>query len=332
MHCERRDITLLINNIRKAVKNHEIATGSYIRFTNSDEERRPNEYGCADAANILYTLGEFPKDVEERGKWVEVLQSLQDPETGLYNESTHFPLHTTAHCLAALELFDALPKYPLKGLDEYKTKDGLYGLLESLEWGNSPWDNSHKGAGIYAALNAAGEATPEWNQWYFDWFWQEADPETGMWRKGYANKDNPLIFRDMAGSFHYLFNHEYAKMPLRYPEKMIDTCLHMYEKEYLPEKFHESTGFIQVDWVYCITRALRQSGHRFCECKEVVRRFADKYLDFLMSVDPDGPSAFDDLHRVFGALCCVAELQQFFPGYLYTEKPLKLVLERRPFI
>lgn len=60
--------------------------------------------------------------------------------------------------------------------------------------------------------------------------------------------------------------------------------------------------------------------------------FADGYLDFLMSVDPNTSDAFDDLHALFGALCCVAELQQFLRGYLYTEKPLKLVLDRRPFI
>lgn len=329
---DRKDITPLIENIKKAVKAHEISTGAYMRYTHSDEAQTANEYGCADAANILYTLGEFPQDVAERQLWVETLQNMQNPETGLFYEETHFPLHTTAHCIAALELFDARPKYPLKELAQYKTKEGLYGLLESLEWKDSPWNNSHKGAGIYAALTNAGEATAEWNDWYFDWFWEEADPETGMWRKGYADKNNPDVYQDMAGTFHYLFNHEHARRPLRYPEKMVDTCLHMYEKNYLPDFFGKQTGFIEIDWVYCTTRALRQSGHRFAECKQVLKEFADKYLDFLMTINPDEPSWFDDLHMLFGSVCCIAELQQFLPGYIYTEKPLKLVLERRPFI
>ncbi len=331
MSLDRKDITALIKNIKKSVEAHKIETGAYIRYTHKEGEQKANEYGCADAANILYTIGEFPTDVEERKKWVEILQNMQDKETGMFYEDTHYPMHTTAHCLAALELFDVKPLYPLTGLEMYKTKDGLYKLLESLPWKDSSWSGSHKGAGIYAALNLAGEATPEWNDWYFEWLWNESDPETGMWRKGYTDKERPRQM-DMVASFHYLFNHEYARMPLRYPEKMIDSCIEMYEKGYLNDKFGKSTGFIEVDWVYCITRALRQCGHRFDDCKKVVRKFADSYLDALMAIDPDQPSGFDDIHMLFGTVCCVAEIQQFLPGYLYTEKPLKLVLDRRPFI
>lgn len=327
-----RDITPLINNVKKVLETHKISVGNYARFTQGEKEMVSNEYGCADAANILYTIGEFPMDVQERRLWVETLQNMQEEETGLFREETHFPLHTTAHCISALELFDARPRYKLVGLEQYKTREGLYKLLESLEWKKSPWNNSHMGAGIYAALNVAGEATPEWNKWYFDWFWKECDPETGLWRVGYADKEDPNIFRHMAGSFHYLFNHEYARMPLRYPEKMIDSCLHMYKKNYLLDTFGQRANFIEMDWVYCITRALRQCGYRYTECVETIFDFAEKYLDFLMSVDPEASLAFDDLHRVFGAMCCVTELQQFLPGYIFTEKPLKLVLDRRPFI
>jgi len=51
-----------------------------------------------------------------------------------------------------------------------------------------------------------------------------------------------------------------------------------------------------------------------------------------MSLDPDTDERMDDLHALFGAVCCVAELQRFLPGSVITEKPLKLVLDRRPFI
>ena len=116
--------------------------------------------GCADAINILYTINEFPRDPEIRRKHVEALQSLQDPETGLFTEDTHHPIYTTAHCTAALELFDALPLYKFKAFEEYKTIDGLYGLLEGLDWENH-WSLSHQGAGIYASLKLNEETTPE---------------------------------------------------------------------------------------------------------------------------------------------------------------------------
>ena len=43
-----------------------------------------NEYGCADAANILYTIGNFEREPEKRAEWVRVLREMQNPETGAF--------------------------------------------------------------------------------------------------------------------------------------------------------------------------------------------------------------------------------------------------------
>lgn len=331
----KKDINQLIENVRQLVASHKLADGAYARWIMEDGTDRKmgvNEYGCADAANLLYTIGDFPKDPDERLCWIRTMQDMQDPETGLFIEGTHHTIHTTAHCIAALELFDALPKYPLKAFEPYKTKEGLETFLDGLEWENVPWSTSHKGAGLYAALNNAEEATPEWNAWYFSWLWKEACPETGLWRKGCVVNGARPAFEHMAGSFHYLFNHEHAKMPLHYPEKMIDTCLAMWKEKQLPEYFTHGVNFIQLDWVYCITRALRQCNHRYEECVQAVTEFAEEYLDFLLSLDPDTSAELDDLHMLFGAISCVAELQSFLPGCLISDKPLKIVLNRRPFV
>ncbi len=331
-----KDINILIKNIRSVVDSHYLGNGEYARWIAEKvgEERKlgVNEYGCADAANILYTINQFPCDLQERAEFVSALQSLQNKESGLFEEATHHPLHTTAHCTAALELFDAKPLLPLKGLDRFKTKEGLYELLDGLDWVNNPWPQSHQGAGIYAALNLADEATPEWNKWYFDWFWNESDPVTGMWRKDYTTKGTAKYYEYMAAAFHYLFNHQYAHMPLRYPDKMIDVCIDMYKNSELREGFGKGVNFIEVDWVYCITRALRQCGHRYEECYEVLVDFADGYIDYLLSLDPNTCDEMNDLHMLFGAVCCLAELQQFLQGQIHSDKPLRLVLDRRPFI
>lgn len=330
----KKNMTSLINHILTVIENHKIREGAYARWIiddGSDRKMGINEYGCADAANILYTIGYFPKDIEERKCWIHEMQQMQNPETGLFVEETHHPLHTTAHCAAALELFDALPLYHMTALDPYKTKEGLADFLDQLDWLEVPWSQSHQGAGIYAALNNAEEATPEWNDWYFEWLWNESDPETGLWRKGRVTAAVRPAYEHMAGSFHYLFNHEHAKMPLRYPEKMIDTCLDMYQNRTIRSNFGQKVDFLEIDWVYCITRALRQCNHRYEECVATVTDFAEKYLDFLLSLNAESPE-LDDLHMVFGAICCVAELQRFLPGSVITEKPLRLVLDRRPFI
>ena len=93
----------LIKKIVSCVKRHELSVGCYARWTFGDNcDLGKNEYGCADAANILYTVGEFPKDPSERAEWVRHLQSMQDPSSGMYVEATHNTIHTTAHCTAAL--------------------------------------------------------------------------------------------------------------------------------------------------------------------------------------------------------------------------------------
>ena len=84
--------------------------------------------------------------------------------------------------------------------------------------------------------------------------------------------------------------------------------------------------------MYCLTRSLRQSGHRFEACRAALGGFAEDYASFLLSLDLDEHDGANDLHSLFGALCCLAELQQALPGTIRTERPLRLVLDRRPFI
>ena len=346
----KRDITGHLKNVKKIIDAHQLGrTGAYCRWLwqpkDPSKPRRQlglNEYGCADAANTLYMIGDFPSTPEDRSEWIQTLQGLQHPDSGLFIEATHHPTHTTAHCVAALELFDQKAMHPLTALHKFLNKDELYKLLDNLEWTVNPWLASHQGAGIYAALVLQGEADRQWQQWYFDWFWEEEDPQTGFWRKdkvvlisegdSFSGKlPFPTIFPHLAGTFHYLFNHEYAHMPLRYPEKMIDTCLDILYNNHWAT-LGTAVSFAEIDWVYCLTRSMRQTPHRFSEAKEALRSFASRYLNYLESLDPETDDGLNDLHTLFGSVCALAELQSALPGEITSEKPLKLVLDRRPFI
>ena len=183
------DIRDLVNQIEATVQRHNLErVGVYGRWLwqnpARDRDLGPNEYGCADAANILYTIGRFPQEPVERAEWIATLQAFQDPVTGLFNEKTHYQFHTTAHCIAALELFDARPLYPLQEMARFGTKKELETFLEGLDWKERPWGESHKGAGLYAARLLAGEASAEWSEWYFAWLWENFDERTGLLRKG----------------------------------------------------------------------------------------------------------------------------------------------------
>ena len=182
-----RNIDKLLYYVEKSVKEHELETGKYARWLlqdkNGSRDLGSSEYGCADAANILYTIGDFPSESSEREKWIEVLSSLQKKDTGLFVESTHHFIHTTAHVTAALELFDKKPAYPMTDLLKYTDKEELYSLLEGLDWSKDPWSQSHRGAGIYAALVLGGHVDREWEDAYFSWLWENADPESGFWKR-----------------------------------------------------------------------------------------------------------------------------------------------------
>jgi hypothetical protein len=338
------DLRPFIQNAQKIVHRHFLSAynigypGAYARW--SLDLGRPPEalgidpYGCADAANILYTTNNFPSKLAHRRSWIATLQALQNPVSGLFREETHHPIHTTAHCVAALELFDAQPKASLHSLASLREVEPMIAFLENLPWAADPWSASHRGAGLYAALVLAGEVDDHWQQAYFDWLWQNADPDTGLFRRGFISPVNAhgveSVFPHLAGAFHYLFNLQYARQPLRYPAALVDTCLLIYAQSVYP--LGESVGFAEIDWVYCLNRAVRQCAHRFKEAQEALASFAAQYIPSLTARDPQTDPGLDDLHTLFGALCCLAELQTALPGQIRTSRPLRLVLDRRPFI
>ena len=330
---ERINIDDLVQEILRSVEKHKLGTGQYSRWLEGPGQGRDtgiNEYGCADAANILYSLGYFPSDPSERACWIKALRSMQNVETGLFSEATHHTIHTTAHCTAALELFDAKPLYKCKALEKYTTKEGLYYLLEKeVDW-SRPWPQSHKGAGILSSLANTDMITLEWKNWYFDWMWEHTDENTGFIKL--EENDAPL-YEYMAGGFHYFFNHESEHRPMRYPDKVIDSCLSLMAlPEDHPARICSYIGFIDIDVIYCLTRAMRQTPHRFYEAKEALECFAEKYIKMFRSIDYENDFHYNDLHSLFGAVCCLCELQSALPGKILTSRPLKLVLDRRPFI
>ena len=138
----------------------------------------------------------------------------------------------------------------------------------------------------------------------------------------------------MAGSFHYFFNMQWARRPFRYPERVINSCLDMLAESASGGGFPlgRLVGFAEIDWFFCVNRALRQCGHRFADAQDGIETLGRRLAEFLLALDPHDDDGLNDLHALFGTLCALAELQQALPGLVRTARPLKLVLDRRPFI
>lgn len=326
----------IMERSEKVVRSHYLGNGQYSRYTFQNEHRTrnldPNEYGTADAANILYTLNRFPTG-EDATLHCSALKSFQSPETGLFTEPTHHFIHTTAHCIASLELFSAKPDYPITALFPYfKSKKKLYEFLSGLKWNDNPWPQSHQGAGIYVCGVLTDSVDLQWQKDYFQWIYDNTDPEYGYSRTGAIATGKSGMCFHLYGWFHYMFNMDYARKPLRYPDRFIDSCIRMYRENLLQSNFGAEIGFMEIDWVYALNRATHQSAHRFEEAKELLSDFAFRFIPYLESLDFEKHDGVNDLHMLFGALCALAELQRAIPGEIESTAPLRLVLDRRPFI
>jgi hypothetical protein len=333
-----RDLQPFLDTAESLVARHALEPpGAYARWTRPNvsgpRDLGVNPYGCADAVNLLYTLGKLPDRPEERSAWIDALQSLQDPKDGLFRETTHHPIHTTAHCVAALELLDAVPRHPVRGLAPQRDPEAMESFLDALDWSGNPWLEAHRGAGLYAALVLVGDVDAAWQDRYFAWLAREVDPPTGLLRRGCVPgtpEGEPLLFPHLAGTFHYLFNFEHARRALPHPEALVETCLRIFEGGLFP--FSRFVGFAEIDWVYCLTRSLRRCDHRSEDARRALAVFAEQHLAFLTHLDPETDDGLDDLHALFGTVCALAELQSVLGERLGSDRPLRLVLDRRPFI
>lgn len=328
------DLRPFIEEVRKIVDRHSLGKpGEYCRWLTRDaansRDLGSTPYGCANAVNILYTIGELPTDNEVRQAFVAILQDFQDKETGLFTNPGNFETHTTAFLSGALNLLEAEPLYKAVGFSEYATKEGLFSFMEEIDWAENPWLGAHKGAGIYASMLLTGMASDEWEDYYFEWLDANADPKTGLWKKDALTGAEP--FHYLASTFHYVFNYEHAKRALPYPKQLLETCIKAYHDNVCID-FSKSVGWPDIDFAYMVARVQRRAGVCYEESQKILHEIADGLIGQLLEMDPYTSETLNDLNTLFAIVCALAVLQDALPGYIRTSKPLKLVLDKRPFL
>lgn len=330
------NIQPIIDKMLQTVENHRIDTGNYARYGWPDEDGKrttdTNEYGCADAANIKYTIGRFDQDPETRARLVSALRAFQR-EDGLFSEPTHHSIHCTAHCTAALELFDAKPLKPFTALRHLTDVACMQEFLQSLDWQGDPWSGSHQGAGLYASFVLNGYASKDWQDAYFKWLTEHCDKKYGIGVEGAIDSLKKPVSHYLNGWFHYLFNFNFARRTIPNASKAVETCFDIYDNPQMQTaSFGKTIGFAEIDWIFVLHRCSIQDGYRTVEAKEYIKRFAKDYIDYLFSLDYDRNERWNDLHMLFGCVCALAELQLALKDQIQTDYPLKIVLDRRPFI
>jgi hypothetical protein len=281
-------------------------------------------------ACILYTLGALSPDEKARAEWAAAFQQFQQRDTGWLIEKSpsHDPLHNTAFALGAMQLLDLAPQYPVRMGADYRDPRAF---LEGLNWTTAVYPDSHKGAGVGAIYALVpGLATPTWFDEYFAACDRLFDVHNGlMGRDKPAGGDADQI----GGTFHYSFLYQHFNRHPPYPEQRIDTVLRLQQ----PDGYWRPDNhlWLTLDAIYLMTRTLRYCPHRFDDVRSVVRRVMATLVRDVYS--PAGRArTFTGrlaVHSVTAAISIVAEAQQFLGAQeVVTDRPLKLVLDRRPFI
>lgn len=301
------------------------------RYPRQPGQKSPALYGVADMACVLYTIGALHPSAAQRLQWADAFELFQNAQTGWFREKdpvTLSPQHNTAFALAAMNLLDLEPRFPVKMDTEYAHPRAY---LNSLDWRNGVYRDSHKGAGvgaIYALVPAL--RSPEWFSEYFSACDDLFEENNGLMGRG---KPTGGDVDQIGGTFHYSFLYRYFNRKMRYPEQRIDSVLGLQQ----PDGYWTAGNhlWMTLDAIYLMTRTLRFNPHRLDDVHLSVRRaLAALYRDVF---SPEGRQKVfygnSGVHSLTAAVNIAAEAQQFLGAQeIVTDWPLKLVLDRRPFI
>lgn len=295
--------------------------------------RKPGEglelYGVSDMASIFYTLNVLNADDQARTQWAEAFQAFQRPSDGwlIERSPTHDPLHNTAYALASMQLLDLRPKLPVRPPENDDPKV----FFQTIDWEKNVYLGSHRGAGLGSIrYNVPEPNRPEWFKAYFETCDALFDPHNGMMGK---NKPAGGDFDQVGGTFHYSFLYETFHRRMPYPEARIDAIIGLQQSDgYWDTSNHL---WLTLDAIYLMTRTLRYAPHRIDDVRAVVRKTLTTLMDDVYSESGRVKSFNGQLptHSVMAAVSILAEAQIFLgAGEIVTERPLRLVLDRRPFI
>jgi len=233
------------------------------------------------------------------------------------------PWAATAHFVAALELLGARPLLPLRSMDEARTPAGIVRMLEGLDWSDPL--ASARGAHVSACLAVTGDVGPEWFERFFAWLDREADPSTGLWRRGVQA---PL--RDaLAAAFRYFALYDRFRRPLPHASAALMTALGLQ----LPDGLYAESGpgWTELAAAFVMDRAFRQCGEHRAREKAALENLARATAARLR--DPGALASLDaDPHAAAGLMSLLAVLSQALPGSVKSRGPLRLYLERHLFV
>lgn len=316
------DLTSAITSALETVSSRRRGAG-YARFSHSSD---PDLYGTAAAIGIRATLQQ-PLSSSEVDDLAGAVLSFQEVD-GRFLDSSHGAMHSTAIGVGALYLLGRPTTRPLF-LAPLFEPGAVAPFLDGLDWTN-PWLASHDAAGLLAIAVMTGVEDRPWLSEYVAWLLQNVDRSTGLWRTGAMGRieDRPGLFGNFACSFHFHFLLRHLGVPMPFAREVVEVGLRIFEETDIVTGARE-WGYPQLDWVYSLARASRESGHRTAEVDAAVRRVAD-----LLAVEQAEmiPVAATDLHVLAAVVALIAELELGLGGESVQATRTVPPTDLRPFI
>ena len=233
------------------------------------------------------------------GSFADVLFCTEDI-TGKSQDLSYFKEETTTFCQQALDVLEAPPPQMRIYADNRSTAEGIIQYCESLPWRNAWLDSNPV---MFALSQICHDAEryqkPELLNTVdvaLDWLDKHQSPQTGLWQ----GPHEVSLLNAMAGTFHFTFFYGYRHRPIKYAERIIDSCLKLQESHGL---FSSNTvGHTCLDYdaiellviassttdyrleavkvslsrASAVLLTLRNSDGGFAHCKERIKHFQNR--------------------------------------------------------
>lgn len=309
--------------------------------------RRPGEteialYGVADVACILYSLDRLDPSPGEAERWLELLSGFQDPVSGFFvdRSASLSTAHNTGFAIGAMNLLrpelrdGELPRAPLRFAQQVREPADAERFAASLDWRNDCYEAGENLIGHASSFfNVAGAMPRDWFAWLVEFVegtkLDEANGMVGVGKPPGGDTDQ------IGGTLHFDFFWAALGRQLPFAGARTAALLGLQLPGGLWDP--DNPWWLSFDAVYMFRRTLPDlPDDQAASVRAAVARAASALT--ARSCDPDlRKSDFVDpwigAHMVTGAVSFFAYAQQLLgTSRVITDRPLRSVLDRRPYI
>ncbi len=322
----------------------EFIPGLWVGPGPGDFARRPKDpatalYGAADAACILYSLDRLDSDA---ALWLATLGAFQDEPSGFFVDRSGqlSTAHNTGFATAAMKLLEPdlrngeLPRWPLRFGELVAHPGDAERYAATLDWRSNCYEAGENLIGHAATFFNVADVVPlAWFDWLVEYVEHgKLDPASGM-----VGVDKPPQgdLDQVGGTFHFDFMWASLGRRLPNPEARASALLGLQQPGGLWAS--DNPWWLTFDAIYMLGRTLPElSPQRSDEVLSAISRA----VTVVAARAGDSDRRTDDFvepwigaHILTGAVSLFAYAQQVLGiERVITSRPLRLVLDRRPYI